>query len=202
MDQPLLALLSNARLPLLIFLAELCVVTLSTIRIIFVARGLKFLASFLGFFEVLTWLFAITQIMRNLNNGACFLAFAGGFSLGNFLGILLEKKLAMGSSIIHIFVHQDASRLVADLRAADYGVTAMDGKGAAGPVRILCTVVRRKEVDHVVALIRRHAPDALYAIDEPKSVGEGIMPARKPVLVSLPFNPLKRLRASASSRVH
>jgi uncharacterized protein YebE (UPF0316 family) len=199
MDLSILPFVSGGLLPLLIFLAELCVVTLSTIRIIFVARGLKFFASFLGFFEVLTWLFAITQIMQNMSNGACFLAFAGGFSLGNFLGILIEKKLAMGSSIVHIFTQGAASALVADLRAAEYGVTALDGKGAGGPVRVLCTVVRRKEVDRIVALIRRHEPEALYAIDEPRAVSAGGLSTRKAAYLSLSFNPLKLLGVRRNS---
>jgi len=69
-------------LPLFIFAAEVCVVTLCTIRTIFVARGMKFLAPLLGFFEVSIWLFAIGAVMKNLNDIACYAAFAGGFPLG------------------------------------------------------------------------------------------------------------------------
>src|SRR5947209_2547847 len=58
-------------LPLLIFCAELCVVTISTIRIIFLSRGMKTLAAILGFFEITIWLFAIGQIMRNLSDFGC-----------------------------------------------------------------------------------------------------------------------------------
>src|SRR5437879_9949497 len=50
-------------LPLLVFVAELCVVTISTVRIIFLSRGMKTFAAVLGFFEVTIWLFAIGQIM-------------------------------------------------------------------------------------------------------------------------------------------
>src|SRR5215471_4871039 len=78
-------------LPLLVFVAELTVVTLSTLRIIFLSRGNKLLAPILGFFEVTIWLFAIGQVMQNLQDPGCFLGFAGGFTLGNFLGILIEK---------------------------------------------------------------------------------------------------------------
>ena len=74
-------------MPLFIFLAEVCVVTLGTLRIIFVARGQKLLAPLLGFFEVFIWLLAISQIMQNLSDWSCFVAFALGFTLGNFLGI-------------------------------------------------------------------------------------------------------------------
>src|SRR5262245_61594352 len=83
-------------LPGMIFLAEMCVVTLGTLRIIFVSRGQKFLAPCLGFFEIIIWLFAISQVMQHLQNVWCFLAFAAGFTIGNYFGILIEKALAMG----------------------------------------------------------------------------------------------------------
>ena len=74
-------------LPVVIFLAEMFVVTLGTLRIIFVARGCTLLAPLLGLFEILSWLFAISQVMQNLGSADCFIAFALGFTLGNFLGM-------------------------------------------------------------------------------------------------------------------
>jgi uncharacterized protein YebE (UPF0316 family) len=173
---------SDYKLPLLIFLAEMCVVTLGTIRIIFIARGMKLLAPLLGFFEVMTWLFAISQIMQNLHNGACFLAFAGGFTAGNFVGIQIEKRLALGSSVVRVIIRREANDLIEGLRAADYGVTTLDAEGANGPVRMVYTIVKRKEVERVVSLIKLHEPTAVYAIDELQAVSGGIFPGRKAVL--------------------
>src|SRR5262249_32274032 len=107
-------------LPLLVFFAELCVVTLSTMRIIFVARGMKILAPVLGFFEVSIWLFAIGQIMQNLTDLSCYLAFAGGFTAGNYLGVLLEKKLAIGSVVIRIITPKDVRDLLEGLQVEKY----------------------------------------------------------------------------------
>ena len=53
-------------IPILIFIARVVDVSMGTIRIIFVSRGIRFLAALLGFFEILIWLVAITQIMKNL----------------------------------------------------------------------------------------------------------------------------------------
>ena len=130
----------SSALPLLVFLAELCVVTLSTIRIIFVSRGMKVLAPILGFFEVSIWLFAIGQIMQNLSNLGCYLAFAGGFTSGNFLGVLIEKKLAIGSVVVHIVTSKDVSDLIEGLQAEKYGVTVIDAQGSTGPVKVVFTV--------------------------------------------------------------
>jgi uncharacterized protein YebE (UPF0316 family) len=164
-------------LPLFIFAAEMFVVTLSTMRTIFVARGMKYLAPLLGFFEVSIWLFAISEVMRNLSDIGLSAAFAGGFTLGNFLGILLEEKLAMGHVAVRLITRRDGSALVDDLRAADYGVTRIDGLGATGPVQVLLTIVKRKELDRVLALAKRFDSRMFYSVDDLHSAAEGVAPA-------------------------
>ncbi len=160
-------------LPVFIFLAEMCVVTISTMRTIFVARGKKVLAPLLGFFEVSIWLFAIGQVMQNLSDWSCSASFAGGFTLGNFLGILLEEKLAMGNAVVRIITHKDADRLVEGLRLAGFGVTLVDGRGSFGPVRIVLCIVRRKALERVLALAKSFDPKVFYSVDDLQSAAEG-----------------------------
>jgi uncharacterized protein YebE (UPF0316 family) len=167
---------SSGSVPLFIFLAEVCVVTISTMRTIFVARGMKFLAPLLGVFEVSIWLFAIGEVMKNLSDWTCSAAFAGGFTLGNFLGILLEEKLAMGSVGVRMITHRDASTLIDELRAADYGVTHIDGRGASGPVQIVYTVIKRKELERVLGIARRFDPRVFYSVDDLQAAAAGVGP--------------------------
>lgn len=166
-------------LPLMIFVAEMCVVAVSTVRIIAVARGMKPLAAVLGFFEITLWLFAIGQIMTNLTDPACYIAFAGGFTLGNYVGMTLEEKMALGSLVVRVITHRDAGGLVESLRQARYGVTSIDARGAIGPVQIVFTVVKRRELDRVAALIRQFDPKAFYSVDGLHSAVEGIFPLKQ-----------------------
>ena len=179
-------------LPGLIFLAEMCVVTLGTLRIIFVSRGHKLLAPVLGFFEIVIWLFAIGQVMSNLTNGFCFLAFALGFTLGNYLGILIEKKLALGLVQVRVITPKPAEDLMDALNGAHFGVTCIKGEGASGPVNVLVSVVRRKHRHEVLDLVRAYHPGAFYSIEEIQTASEGIFPtsSTNPVRVmaaTLPF---------------
>jgi uncharacterized protein YebE (UPF0316 family) len=137
------------------------------------------LAPILGFFEVSIWLFAIAQVMQNLTSPGCFIAFAAGFSLGNFLGVLLEQKLALGNVVVHITTREDASGLMERLKRAGYGVTALEAQGATGPVQVVFTVIKRKELTHVVAIIRGFDPKAFYSVNDLQSAVEGIFPAGK-----------------------
>jgi uncharacterized protein YebE (UPF0316 family) len=179
-------------LPLIVFGAELCVVTLSTIRIIFLSRGRKVPASILGFFEITIWLFAIGQIMQNLSDIGCHLAFAAGFTTGNYLGVLIEKRLAIGTLVVRTITHKDATGLIQGLRAASYGVTALDAEGATGRVKMVFTVIPRKDLENVLGIIRTFDSRAFYSVDEIQSAESGIFPAAKGRLRGLLPSPLSR----------
>ncbi|KPJ65687.1 MAG: hypothetical protein AMJ45_04725 [Syntrophobacter sp. DG_60] len=166
-------------LPLLIFFARICDVTMGTIRIIFVSRGKKFFAPLLGFFEILIWLLAIGQIMQNLTNVACYVAYAGGYATGTFVGMYVEEKLAMGVLLIRTITRKDASELIKFLRAANYGVTSVDAQGVTGKVNVIFTIVKRSELEHVVEIIKRFNPKAFYSIEDVRFATNGVFPLRK-----------------------
>ena len=166
-------------LPFLIFAARVLDVSLGTVRIIFVSRGLKYLAPLIGFFEILIWLLALGQIMKNLTNPACYIAYTGGFAMGNFVGIYIAEKLSLGVVIIRVVTKKDASQLVEFLKSANYGVTSVDGHGTSGQVKVVFTIVPRREIRNVVGLIKTFNPKAFYSIEEVGFIEKGIFPARK-----------------------
>lgn len=176
---PLIGFVAPPLLPLVIFVAETCVVTCSTVRIIFVSRGLKAYAAALGFVEIILWLFAIGQIMQNLSHVGCYLAFATGFTAGNFCGILIEKKLAIGTRAVQVITGKDAAGLVERLQTAGFGVTNFSAQGATGPVTMVFTVVPRREVPRVIDLIKAFDPNTFYAVDDIHAVEAGVFPPRK-----------------------
>jgi len=166
-------------LPALIFLARVADVSLGTIRVIFISRGLKYFAALMGFFEILIWLLAIGQIMKNLSNPVCYIAYAGGFAIGNFVGIWIAEKLSLGVVLVRVITRKDASELLDHLKISDYGVTSFDGQGSAGQVKIVFTIVPRREVTGVVDLIKQFNPQAFYSIEEIGFVEKGIFPIKK-----------------------
>jgi uncharacterized protein YebE (UPF0316 family) len=165
-------------LPFLIFLARICDVTIGTIRIIVVSKGKKLLASCLGFFEVLIWIIAISQIMKHLNTPTCYIGYALGFALGNFIGITVEEKLAMGTLVVKIFANGYAVDLMNSLKNAGCGVTCLEGHGTTGPVNVIHTVIKRSLLPEVEQIIKQFNPRAFYAIEEVRSVNAGIFPAK------------------------
>lgn len=173
-------------LPILIFLARILDVSIGTIRIVFVARGDRVLSPLLGFFEVLIWLLAIGQIMRNLSNLFCYVAYAGGFAAGTFIGLLIEQKLAIGVLLVRIITRREAGELVEGLRAAHYGVTVIPARGEDGEVDVIYTVIPRRNLADVLGIIQRFNPKAFYSIENVQSVGEGIFPPQPRPLGYIP----------------
>jgi len=166
-------------IPFLIFIARITDVSIGTVRLIFISRGYKYLAPIVGFFEVLIWILAISQIMKNLSNPVCYIAYAGGFATGNFVGMLIAEKLSLGVVMIRVITQNDSSTLVNYLKSADYGVTTLDGQGTAGEVKLVFTIVPRREAESVVSLINKFNPQAFYSIEEVGTVKEGVFPPKK-----------------------
>src|SRR5208337_1266334 len=165
--------------PLLIFCARICDMSLDTIRVIFMSKGIKYLPSFIGFFEVIIWLVAIGQVMNNLTNAVCYIAYGAGFATGTFVGMAIEEKLSLGLTSVRIITKEDPAELMQFLRAHDYGVTNINGEGGTGPVKMVFTIIKRKDLAHVVGIIKEFHPKAFYSVEEVKSVAEGVFPERR-----------------------
>jgi uncharacterized protein YebE (UPF0316 family) len=166
-------------LPILIFIARLIDVSLGTLRIMFISRGLKYLAPLIGFVEINIWLLAIGQIILNLNNITCALAYAAGFALGNLLGISIEEKLSIGLVLIRIITKRDSEKLVDCFKKEKYGVTVLDAEGVNGKVKIIFAVIRRKDLRGTINQIEKVHPRAFYTVEDVRSVGEAIIPVSK-----------------------
>ena len=161
-------------LPFLIFIARICDVTIGTIRIVMVAKGQKIWAPILGFFEVLIWLLAISRIFENLDNWVCYIAYGAGFAAGNYIGLKVEEKLAMGIVKIQIITRKPANTLIEKLIDAGYGITHQDAKGGTEKVSIIYSIIKRTELPKMAEQIKIYNPNAFYSIEDVRFVSHGI----------------------------
>lgn len=165
-------------IPLLICAARILDVTLGTLRIVFVSRGFLKLAPIIGFFEILIWLLAIGQVMNNLTNIYNYLAYALGFALGNYIGMLIERKLSLGVVIVQVITQSDASPLIELLHDKGYGITTSDATGISGPVHIIFSVIKRSNLNEIIEIIKKYNPKAFYMVSDVRAVSEGLYPLR------------------------
>ncbi|NCD10985.1 MAG: DUF2179 domain-containing protein [Epsilonproteobacteria bacterium] len=163
-------------IPLLICLARILDVSIGTLRIIFVSKGLRLWAPILGFFEVSIWLMAISKVMENLTNPINYIAYALGFSLGNYIGMYIENRLALGMVVIRIITKKDSHELVAALRSLRYSVTVADAEGNNGMVSVIFTVIKRSDIERVRSLIGKYNPLAVYSIEDVRHASDPSFP--------------------------
>ena len=161
-------------LPVVIFFGRICDVTLGTLRIIFVSKGERYKAPIVGFFEVFIWVVIISQIFANTNSLISYIAYAGGYATGNFVGILVENKIAFGYQLLRVYTKKDAPELLRILNKKNIGATMIKGEGAVSQVHIFEIVISRKLLNETIDIITAFDQDAFYLIEDIRSKQKGI----------------------------
>jgi uncharacterized protein YebE (UPF0316 family) len=165
-------------LPFLIFTARICDVTIGTLRIIFVSKGMKSVAPFLGFFEVLIWIVVISQILTRANDWICYISYASGYATGNYIGMIIEERLAMGIYLVRVFTLNAGGELVKKLNKKGFGATCLKGRGITSEVDVIETVVSRKNMIAVESLINDFDTEAFFVVEDVRSIQKGIFPSK------------------------
>jgi uncharacterized protein YebE (UPF0316 family) len=125
------------------------------------------LAVALGFFEVLIWILAVSQVITRINESIFLaLAFAGGLASGNAVGILVERRLAMGTAVIRIISSTQGPEIAKAICDEGHDVAIFEGEGPDGAVSLVYTVAPRRRAPKMLQLARSIDPSLLY-VSEP-----------------------------------
>jgi uncharacterized protein YebE (UPF0316 family) len=141
----------------LIFSARVADVSMSTVRMLLLVKGRRGIAALVGFFEVSLYLLSLQYVLEaGLSSPLNFIAYAGGYSMGNFMGSLLEEKLLSGHVLVEIITNDVESGhcLASRLREAGFGTTVLTGEGRNGPRPVLKTVCDRNDRHKVMAVTK------------------------------------------------
>jgi uncharacterized protein YebE (UPF0316 family) len=153
-------------LPLLIFCARIMDVSINTIRIIYVLGGRKGIATFLGFFESLIWLLAISQIFEHLDNWVCYIAYPGGFACGILVGMMIEERIAFGKVIVRIITSKDINELLTFLNGRDFRFTHVNTIGPNGQENLVFTVLPREQLEELLNKLKELIPTAFFTVEK------------------------------------
>jgi len=164
---------------LFIFVLRVMGVTLSTVRVLLMTRGMKAVSALLGFFEVLVYALAIGKVVQDLTNIPNLLSYCLGFSVGTLLGMWLEERMAIGYATVQVISPGRSRKIANAIREAGYGATEDRALGKDGVVQTVTTVVRRREVEKVCQVVFEVAPDAFITIDETRAVQRGYLRASR-----------------------
>ncbi|MEJ2238102.1 MAG: DUF5698 domain-containing protein [Gemmatimonadales bacterium] len=155
-----------------IFALRIVDVSLGTIRTVFVVQGRLTVAVMIGFVEVLVWVTAVSQVIVRIHDSWWLaLAFAAGFATGNAVGILLERRLAMGTCVLRLITGENGNAIADAIRARGLAVTTFDGHGQSGACKLVYTSFPRRALHDVIQLARSIEPNVFYVVDRFSQTG-------------------------------
>jgi len=181
---------------LLIFCLRVIDVSCDTMRVIFAIRGKRVIAASLGFIQALVWIFAVANAVKHLDSVLHVLGYAGGYAMGTYIGVSLEKMIAYGVATVRIVTKRAGLGIAAALREQGYGVTESHGVGRDGAVEVLNSVVQRRHLDDVLAVITALDEEAFVTVEEPRVLLGGSIATRE-WAVGGPLGRWMRLRQRA-----
>lgn len=164
----------------LIFGLRLADVSVGTLRMTLLVRGLRRWAALVGFVEVIIWVTAIGRVMGQLESVWNILAYGAGYSAGTWLGMWIENRLALGNVAIHIFSPRLSVEIAQAVRAAGFGATEFLARGQAGPLGMVGVVAPRRRAAAVLELVRGIDAGAFVTMEEARPVMGGFLPVAGP----------------------
>ncbi|KAJ53137.1 uncharacterized protein YebE (UPF0316 family) [Clostridium tetanomorphum] len=160
---------------LLIFSAKILEVSLMTVRTVLITRGEKGYGSIIGFAEVSIWLYLVNKVLNGINEDPIrMVIYALGFACGNYLGSIIEEKLALGLLTINVIVSEaDGNNLAGILRKENIGVTKVKAEGMNETKTLLMVHAKRRRKNEIVKLIENTNINSVISINDIKTVYGG-----------------------------
>jgi uncharacterized protein YebE (UPF0316 family) len=158
---------------LLIFGFRMANRTLSTLRMLFIFRGQRWIVWLLGFSNALLFIASVSLVLGDLNNPWNLFAYAAGFASGSVSGIYIEGKLAPGHSLVRVMSARRGKAILEDLHHANHGATEFPGRGRSGFVSVIHCYIPRRRVQPLMEQILHTDPDAFITSEHVRQLHGG-----------------------------
>jgi uncharacterized protein YebE (UPF0316 family) len=144
----------------LIFFARIVDVSCSIMRILFVVKGQRLLASCIGFFEVMVYMLVLGYVLGG-GKSLTFpelIFYCGGFAAGNYFGAWMEERLLNSFTLVEVILDDDPTAHVSidEVRSRGLGATVIEGMGRDGPKLVVEIFCHRHDVRAIQALFKDH----------------------------------------------
>jgi len=111
-----------------------------------------------------------------------YISYAGGYAAGNFVGILIEQRIAFGIILCRIYTRKNGIDLVTIFNKNNYGATLLQGTGSVDKIEIIETVIERKEMKIIEKLVTEFDPDVFYVVEDVRVKQRGIFPKTRSLM--------------------
>jgi uncharacterized protein YebE (UPF0316 family) len=156
-----------------IFLLRTANQTLDTVRFLMTLRGRQAIAWILGFAETTIFVITLSTVINDLNNVLNIVAYSAGFATGNYVGVLIEGRLALGHMHMRIISSKRGTAIAEKLRKEGYAVTEIPARGKDGMVSLLNISMLRKDVKKIHKIVTDVDNSAFVSTEDMRPLWRG-----------------------------
>ena len=143
---------------IMIFFAKLLEVSISTVRVVLIARGNRLISSLLAAVEITLWLIVASTVLLGITDDPLRAVVYGlAYAIGIYAGIAIEDKLALGLAQVEVIAEPKEAKQITDkLRGLGYGVTTFCCEGLEGEKLSIVLKVHRKDIPLTIKLLKEY----------------------------------------------
>lgn len=167
---------------LIIFLAKIIEVTISTLRIVFISKGQRKIGAFAAVFEITIWVVLAGTVVVGITDDLFkVVAYVAGFAIGCYIGSWLEERIALGNTNINIIASNEVSLSILDiLKENGVGYTVLDAKGQKDDNKYIVAYMARSNKKDILNKLKKVEGHFFLSVSDSYGVlgGYGLKPNR------------------------
>lgn len=150
----------------IVCLAKILEISIQSVKTVCMVKNQKIVAACLGFIECVVWGLVVSSVITTLSDNLYLLfSYCLGYSLGLYLGSIIENKIALGTSDIQIIVDKKhISNVENYLRENNHGFTVLKGYGSKDEMFVVIMVLPRRKSKKIINEIKDICENKLFLI--------------------------------------
>lgn len=158
---------------LLIVFIKTFEVSLGTLRIKLITKGQRLSGALVAFIEIVIWLLVVGRVLSDMSNPWKILAYALGYATGNYMGVIVEEWIGLGSTKVEVVLSKHKTfDVVHRIRELGFGVTVIDAEGRYEERNLLIIILPRRCVPKIRKILMD--AEAFVTVTDIKPVYRGI----------------------------
>ena len=154
----------------IIFISKIIENTLSTLRLIVVAKGKKIFGAILQFIIAFVWVITTGIVVVNIKDDPLKVVFfALGSLIGSYLGSFIEEKIALGEDMLTVITNDNSSdEIIEKLSSYKYPVYKL--KSENKNTFILLVMSHKKNRSKIINIIKKIDRNSLISASSIKNM--------------------------------
>ena len=154
----------------IIFISKIIENTLSTLRLIVVAKGKKIFGAILQFIIAFVWVITTGIVVVNIKDDPLKVVFfALGSLIGSYLGSFIEEKIALGEDMLTVITNDNSSNEIIE-KLSSYNYPVYKLKSENKNTFILLVMSHKKNRSKIIKIIKKIDRNSLISASSIKNM--------------------------------